>query len=176
MTISRTDLARRTREMIEQARRGHVVFVESYGAEQVAIVDAQDYHLLRAVAAYCSQPSAPINDSAAVPRGLTEVILQARVAAAGGDVQEAWDLVVAAYLAGELSLGRAAMLLGTERFDLLARFNRLGLPARLGAQSIHEARAESLSAMLTAIWPSCLATAIARRPARSVSCDSRRTP
>jgi hypothetical protein len=142
MTISRTDLARRTRETIEQARRGHVVFVESYGAEQVAIVDAQDYHLLRAVAAYRSQPPAPIDDPAAAPRGLTETVVQARVAAAGGDVQEAWDAVVAAHLAGDISLGRAAALLGTERFDLMARFNRLGLPARLGAQTIQEARAE----------------------------------
>ncbi len=142
MTISRTDLARRTRETIEQARRGHVVFVESYGAEQVAIIDAQDYHLLRAVAAYRSQPAAPINDPAAAPRGLTESAVQERVAAAGGDLQEAWDVVVAGYLAGDISLGRAAALLGVERFDLLARFNRLGLPARVGAQSIHEARAE----------------------------------
>jgi predicted HTH domain antitoxin len=37
--------------------------------------------------------------------------------------------VVAAYLDGDISLGRAALLLGLSRFDLLARFNRLGLPA-----------------------------------------------
>ena len=61
MTISRTDLARRTREAIEYAQRGQTVFIESYGAEQAAIVDARDYHLLRAAAIYRSQPLTPVN-------------------------------------------------------------------------------------------------------------------
>ncbi len=142
LTISRTDLARRTREAIEQARRGQAVFIESYGAEQVAIVDALDYHLLRAVAGYRSQPPAPVSNPEMTPRGLTEATVQARVAAAGGDTQEAWDVIMTAYLDGDISLGRAAALLGTQRFDLLTRFNRLGLPTRLGPQSINEARAE----------------------------------
>lgn len=142
VTISRTDLARRTRETIEQARRGQAVFVESYGAEQVAIVDALDYHLLRTVAAYRSQPLAPAGNPEQAPRGLTDEAVQENVAAAGGDVQAAWDLVIAAYLDGDISLGRAATLLAIDRFDLLARFNRLGLPARLGPLNVQEARAE----------------------------------
>jgi hypothetical protein len=36
--ISRTHLARNTRQTIEQARRGQAILVESYGEEQVAIV------------------------------------------------------------------------------------------------------------------------------------------
>ena len=34
--ISKTDLARRTRQIVNQARRGGAVIVESYGEEQVA--------------------------------------------------------------------------------------------------------------------------------------------
>ena len=142
VTISRTDLARRTRETIEQARRGQPIFVESYGAEQVAIVDALDYHLLAAVAAYRSQPPAPILDPGMAPRGLSVTAKQEKVAAAGGGNQAVWDAVITAYLDGDISLGRAATLVGIDRFDLLARFNRLGLPARLGPATVDEARAE----------------------------------
>ena len=46
--ISKTDLARRTRQIVNQARRGGAVIVESYGEEQVAILDAADYRCLRA--------------------------------------------------------------------------------------------------------------------------------
>ena len=64
--------------------------------------------------------------------------MQRRIEAAGADPQDAWDLVIAAYLDGDISLGRAALLLGLARFDLLARFNRLGLPAQLGTLSLQE--------------------------------------
>ncbi len=137
-----TDLARRTRQAIEQAQRGQAVFIESYGAEQVAIVDVLDYRLLRATATFRSQMSAPVNNPDLPPAGLTETAVQARVAAAAGDVQEAWNMIIAAYLAGDISLGRAATLLNLSRFELLARFNRIGLPMRMGALSIHEAQAE----------------------------------
>ena len=140
MTISRTDLARRTREAIEYAQRGQTVFIESYGAEQAAIMDARDYHLLRAAAVYRSQPLTPVNSPDATPRGLTDTDIENK--AATGDIQDVWDLVIAAYLDGDISLGRAALLLGLQRFDLLARFNRLGLPARLGTLNLKEAQDE----------------------------------
>ena len=76
MTISRTDLARRTREAIEYAQRGQTVFIESYGAEQAAIMDARDYHLLRAAAVYRSQPLTPVNSPDATPRGLTDTDIE----------------------------------------------------------------------------------------------------
>ena len=142
LTISRTDLARRTRDAIEHAQRGETVFIESYGAEQAAIVDARDYRLLRAVAVFQSRPLAPATDPTATPQGLSEQEVQRRVDAGGGDPQEAWDLVIAAYLDGDIRLVRAAVLLGLARFDLLARFNRLGLPAQLGTLSLQEAAAE----------------------------------
>ncbi len=56
LTISRTDLACRMREAIEHAQRGEAVFIESYGTEQAAIIDAKEYHLLRAVALYRNRP------------------------------------------------------------------------------------------------------------------------
>ncbi|MCB0188049.1 MAG: hypothetical protein KDE31_27465, partial [Caldilineaceae bacterium] len=99
-TISRTELARSTRQAIEQARRGQTILVESYGEEQVAIVDILDYRLLRAVAAYRTQANVPAQDINAIPQGLTEEFIQTRQSAAGDDPQVAWDLVIAAYLDG----------------------------------------------------------------------------
>ncbi len=113
MTISRTDLARRTREALEHAQRGETVFIESYGTEQAAIIDAKEYYLLRAVAMHRHRPLAPVTSVETAPRGLTEDEVQARVAAAGGDRQEAWIAVIGAYLDGDISLGRAAVLLGS---------------------------------------------------------------
>ena len=127
-TISRTDLARSTRQTIEQARRGQTILVRSYGEEQVAIIDALDYRLLRAAALYRAQPDAPAHETTAIPQGLAESDVEAAVAQAGGDLQAAWDLIVAAYLDGHISLGRAATLLNQSRFELQARFNRLGIP------------------------------------------------
>lgn len=40
--------------------------------------------------------------------------------------------ILGAYLAGEISLGKAAELLDLSRFELQERFLRLGVPLRLG--------------------------------------------
>lgn len=55
--------------------------------------------------------------------------------------------VLRAYLAEEISLGRAAELLGLSRFDAQERFRRLGIPLLLGPATLEEARAEVASAM-----------------------------
>lgn len=149
--ISRTDLARHTRQALEKARRGQTVLVESYGEEQVAIVDALDYRLLRAAALYQARRDAPAHDAKAVPAGLSAETVETAVAQAQGDRQAAWNLVVAAYLDGHISLGRAATLLDVSRFDLTARFNRLGLPLRLGPASVEEAQAE-VDALADETW------------------------
>ncbi len=143
-TISKTDLARHTRQVVDQARRGRPVIIASYGEEQVAILDASDYRCLRALAAYHSLPPhpAPINDSALVPRGLTEDEVQSMITQAGGDAQAGWNRVIAAYLNGDISLGRAAQLLNISRFDLQDRFNRLGLPLRVGPVDLADAQRE----------------------------------
>jgi hypothetical protein len=84
--ISKTDLARRTRSVLEQARRGRTVIVESYGEEQVAILDVLDYRILRAIAAYYAMPphAAPISDPLMVPRGLDLSEMQEAISAADG--------------------------------------------------------------------------------------------
>lgn len=142
--ISKTDLARRTRQVVDQARRGRAVIVESYGEEQVAILDAADYRCLRAMAAYYALPPhpAPVLDAALAPRGLDEGDVQKAIVAEDGDVQGAWNRVITTYLDGDISLGRAAELLGVSRFDLQERFNRLGLPLRMGPANLDEGRRE----------------------------------
>ena len=140
--ISKTDLARRTRQIVNQARRGGAVIVESYGEEQVAILDAADYRCLRAVAAYYAWPQqpSPVTDSSLAPRGLDADEVKQAVVAAEGDAQAAWNRVLNAYLDGDISLGRAAELLELSRFDLSERMNRLGLPLHMGSADLSEAR------------------------------------
>ncbi len=51
-------------------------------------------------------------------------------------------IVVGAYLDREINLGRAAELLGVSRAELHKQFIDQGIPLRLGAQDLGEARAE----------------------------------
>ncbi len=53
-----------------------------------------------------------------------------------------WSLVVNAYLDEVINLGKAAELLGMHRLELQERFAKLGIPIRVGAASLEEARAE----------------------------------
>ncbi|MFN8497646.1 MAG: hypothetical protein U0641_07295 [Anaerolineae bacterium] len=146
--ITRTDLARRTRDVVDQAQRGHIFVVESYGEEQVAILDIQDYRLLLAVASYHAQPEGDAlramsaRDTAQAPEGLSEAAVEEAVAAAAADPQVGWNMIIRAYLDGNISFGRMADLLVLSRFDLAQRFTRLGLPLRLGAANADEAKAE----------------------------------
>lgn len=135
--ISRTDLARNTRKAIELARKGQPVFVESYGEEQITILDAIDYRLLQAAVRFQSRD--PGRDSFSAPQGLTEEELQQFVAEAGGDVQVRWDRVVAAHQNHDISFGRAAELLNINRFELTDRYNRLGISLHMGSATIEEA-------------------------------------
>ena len=52
-----------------------------------------------------------------------------------------------AYLTEEISLGKAADLLGLSRFELQECFLRLGIPLRLGPATLEEARAEVSAAL-----------------------------
>jgi hypothetical protein len=142
--ISKTDLARRTRYVLEQARRGRTIIVESYGEEQVAILDVVDYRILRAVAGYHAMPPhlAPISDPLMEPRGLDLSEMQQAITAADGDAQAGWNRALAAYLDGDVSLARAAELLGLSRFELADRFQRQGLPLQIGPTTLDEARGD----------------------------------
>jgi prevent-host-death family protein len=151
--ISRTDLARHTRQMVDRVRRGDMLIVESYGEEQVVIMDVTDYRIIRAMAAYRHLPPypTPAVDPNVEPRGLSEEELaqylkgEEAIRAAGGETQARWNRVLTAYLDGHINLGRAAALLGLSRYELDERFRRLDVPRRVGAETVEEARAEVIA-------------------------------
>ena len=110
--ISRTDLARHTRHVLERARRSGPVIVTGHGDEQAVVLDITDYRLLRAAVAYrLQQESAQLRAKAEMPRDLGEEEVQAAIETAGGNVQAGRNRVLAAYWDGNISLGRAAALL-----------------------------------------------------------------
>jgi predicted HTH domain antitoxin len=121
VTISRTDLARNTREIVEQVRGGQTVVVQSYGEDQVVLLDALNYRLLRSLVNYA------VNTVLAEKAQADEDVLNSTM----------W-----AYLDQRISLSKAAELLGLSRFELMERFDRLGVPLRIGPASIDEARDE----------------------------------
>jgi prevent-host-death family protein len=129
--ISKTDLARKTRQVIKSVQRGQTIIVESHGQPEAAILDMPDYYILRAATRYHTQ-SLEIDPQAGLP---DEALLEA-------SPQEGYDQVIAHYLAGALSLGRAAELLELPWADLRARLGRLGLPILLGPETVDELRAE----------------------------------
>jgi predicted HTH domain antitoxin len=141
LTIGKTDLARQTRRMLDRARRGETLIVESYGEEQVAVVDVQDYRILRALAAYHALPPhpAPVNDPSLEPAGLTEEEVEADVREADGSPQARWNRVIHAYLDEHINLGRAAILLGLSVFELEDRLRRLDILRRYGPETSEEA-------------------------------------
>lgn len=117
ITVSRTDLARNTREIVDQVRKGQTIFVQSYGEDQVVLLDALDYRILRALADYAVKETS----------------------ASGGEVL---NEVLQAYLAQHISLAKAAESLGLSRFELMERFERLGIPLRLGPSTVEETQQE----------------------------------
>ena len=122
-TITQADLARKTQEVVDRVRHGEVAFVKASGEEQVVLLDAVDFRLLQALA----QCAIEENDRERK-----------------GEDQDSGAL--RAYLSNEISLGKAAELLGLSRFELQARFHRLGVPLLLGPASLEEARAEVATA------------------------------
>lgn len=114
VTISKTDLARRTREVLDQARRGQMIIVRSYGEDQVVLLDILDYRILKALASNVLAPDARLSID---------------------DTEKA----IHAYLNEDISLAKAAELLGVSRYELLERFERMGLPLRQGPQAMDEA-------------------------------------
>jgi hypothetical protein len=116
--ISKTDLARNTRQVINDVLRGQAAFIESHGKPEAAIIDIVDYRILRAVMRY--HANRPKIDPAT---GLAEADLRR-----SEDAQGRCDQVMAHDLAGSISLGRAAELLGTSWLDLRTRCLRLDVP------------------------------------------------
>ena len=130
--IRKTDLARNTRQVINDVLRGQTAVVESHGQPEVAIMDIMDYRITRAVMRYYAQPP--------------EIDLQAGRAeqqvAATTDLQDRFNLVLAHYLADAIGLGRAAELLEFPWPDLRTRFLRLDVPLRAAPTNLTEAKAD----------------------------------
>ena len=53
-----------------------------------------------------------------------------------------WSVVVGAYQDEQINLGKAAEFLGLSEMELRERFVELGIPLRVGAADVSEARAE----------------------------------
>ncbi len=54
-----------------------------------------------------------------------------------------WSMIIGAYRDGDINLGKAAELLGLHELALRERFIELGIPVRIGASDVAEARAEA---------------------------------
>jgi len=96
-------------------RRGQPALIESYGKEQPVLLDPLEYRLLQGLAALAS--------------GRQE---------GEGELQR----LLRRYLDEEISLSKMANVLGVSRFELMERFERLGVPIRIGPATIEEAREE----------------------------------
>ncbi len=55
---------------------------------------------------------------------------------------EQFKAVVQAYVDDRINLGKAAELLGISQFELMDRFQQLGIPLRLGPETIEDALEE----------------------------------
>lgn len=128
--VRKTDLARSTRQVINNVLRGQTAVVESHGQPEVAIMDIVDYRITRAVMRYYGQQ--PVID---VEDGLSD-----QQVSSTSDPQDRFNLVLAHYLAGAISLGRVAELLELPWLDLRTRFQRLDVPLRVAPSDLHEAR------------------------------------
>lgn len=134
--IPKTDLARNTRSVINAVLRGQPAVVESYGEPEVAIIDIIDYHIIRAAMRYYAH-LAEIRQKIDVEVGLSNEEI-----AKLSDLQSRYDRTLAHYLAGSISLSRAAELLGLSWFDLRTRCLRLDIPLRAAPANVSEAQAD----------------------------------
>jgi len=131
--VRKTDLARHTHQVINDVLRGQTAVVESHGQPEVAIIDIIDYRITRAVMRYYHhQPEVDV-----------EAGLSDEQAAPGSETQEHYDLALAHYLAGAISLGRVAEVLGLPWLDVRTRFLRLDVPLRMAPTGPSDAMADS---------------------------------
>ena len=116
-TISRTDLARNTREIVDQVRKGQTVLVQSYGEDQIVLLDLLDYKILKALVSYALREAHDLQTD--------------KVSAA-----------MRLYLNEEISLAKAAEMLDLSRSELMDHFERLGIPLRLEPETLEDAQEE----------------------------------
>ena len=136
-TVRKTDLARNTRHVIRNVQRGQTALVESHGQPEAAIMDIVDYRIMRAVMRYYAQR--PDLDTKG---GLADQTVEDMP-----DPQARYNLVFAYYLAGSISLTRAAELLNLPWLDLRTRCLRLDVPLRTAPADMTEAEADAEAAL-----------------------------
>ena len=130
--VRKTELARNTHRVINAVLRGQTAVVESHGQPEVAIIDIADYRILRAVMRYYAQQP-EIDIEAGISNQEVEAI---------SDPQGRFNLVLGHYLAGAISLARAAELLDLSWLDLRTRCLRLDVPLRTAPTNLAEAKAD----------------------------------
>jgi len=59
------------------------------------------------------------------------------------DQDPRWSMIIGSYRDGDINLGKAAELLGLHELALRERLIELGIPVRIGASDLAEARAEA---------------------------------
>lgn len=131
-----TELARNTRHLIRAAQRGQTVVIEHHGQPEVALIDIGDYYILRALARFHANP----------PQVQTGNGLSGEEIAAQPSLQTQYDLVLAYYLAEEISLSRAAELLDLPWLELRTRFLRMDVPLQPAPSNLAEAQQDVASA------------------------------
>lgn len=137
--VRKADLARHAGRVIQAVRKGEPALVESDGEPEVAIIDVVDYRLLRAALRHLGRPvgrdAAPVGPGPAPAEGG----LDRQEVDALPDVQARYDLVLARYLQGDISLARAAELLDMPWIELRTRFRRLDIPVATAPADLAEA-------------------------------------
>ncbi len=121
LRVSRTELARNTRRVLSDVQRGRTALIETHGDPEAALLDIVDYRILRAVMRYY----------AALPQIDAEAGLPETAVHTLDDPEARYALIFAHYLAGSISLARAAELLELPWLELRARCLRLDVPLRV---------------------------------------------
>jgi hypothetical protein len=127
--ISDQELAQDPRRVIDGVRRGEPALVGRHGEPEAAILDIVDYRILRAVAHAQAHDLTGVDLEQGLPDDHVEQ---------AADAQARYDLALAYYLAGAISTGRLAAVLRLPFVDVSLRFGRLGVPLRLGPETIGE--------------------------------------
>lgn len=123
--VSRTDLARNTHRVLSDVQRGRTALIESHGEPEAALLDIIDYRILRAVMRYYVElPEIDLD------AGLSEAAVQAL-----DDLDACYALIFRHYLAGSISLARAAELLDMPWLELRTRCLRLDVPLRTSPET-----------------------------------------
>ncbi len=127
--ITAEDLTRNPQRVLDSVRAGEPAIIEQRGQASVAIVDVVDYQLLQAAV---RAQGWPVSDSD-LERGLPQDVVERE-----SNLQGRFDLGLRYYLAGAISTGRLSEVLHIPFAEISTRFHRLGIPIRIGVESIDE--------------------------------------